>query len=635
MIPEYLYSSTRTRTRTRTRTTSKLQLELQTHIQNMKFSSLCMLASVAAHSKAAKNVADLSYVKLDFDKYYGETFETAKRGRSQADIRVNKRANGYEEVQITNQNSFYSVTLEVGTPPQSVVVLVDTGSSDLWITGSDNPYCRGSTGTSGKNMLLEAELKRALEDARDIAKERTTLAPRDDEHNDGLLSWLTGSDGLLGGQGGTTITLTDSAQPTAAGTSNGARATINCAKYGTFDTSKSSTWHSNDTAFMIQYGDSTFASGTWGMDNLHLSDLNVTGLSFAVANRTNSTVGVLGIGLPALEVTYSGRTAVSGQRPYQYDNFPLVLLRNGAIKSNSYSLFLNNASAETGSVLFGAVDHSKYLGDLYTIPMVNTYASQGYKNPIQFEVTLNGLGISSSSDNTTITTTKIPALLDSGTTLTYLPQALVTRIVQKLQATYSNRAGYYVFSCPSQSDDTEVVFDFGGFHINAPITNFIIGSSGDSCILGIMPQSGGGIILGDSFLNSAYVVYDLENYEISMAQANYAGGQEDIEVISSSVPGAVRAPGFSSTWSTLATSFNTQGDIFTVQAAATVSGSATNTGTGRATATGNSNSTRSTTSRSRTSATSTRSDSQKKNDASRTSFTSTLLFVAGLLVSFI
>jgi hypothetical protein len=34
--------------------------------------------------------------------------------------------------------------------------------------------------------------------------------------------------------------------------------------------------------------------------------------------------------------------------------------------------------------------------------------------------------------------------------------------------------------------------------------------------------------LGDTFLKSAYVVYDLKNWKIGLAAASYAGGKDDI-----------------------------------------------------------------------------------------------------------
>ncbi|KAG0668474.1 hypothetical protein C6P45_004634 [Maudiozyma exigua] len=480
------------------------------------------------------------YVGLDFTKTYGDNFD-GSISENKPELYLHKRNDGYESIEITNQLTFYSVSLEIGTPAQNITVLVDTGSSDLWVSNSDNPYCQSNY---------------------DI--------------NSG-------------------ISFTN---------------TINCEEYGTFDPSASSSWSSNSTIFNINYGDTTFARGVW--------DLNVTGLSFAVANRSNSTVGVLGIGLPGLEVTYTG--AGTG-RSYQYDNFPLVLKRSGAIESNVYSLYLNDSDSSHGTVLFGAVDHSKYEGSLNTIPLVNTLKANGFQSAVQFDVTLQGIGMTfeNGTSDKTLTTTKIPALLDSGTTLTYLPDSIVSVIAKQIGVSFSSRLGYYTIPCPETSsktaemlDSTQLVFDFGGFYINATLKDFLVRASETTCLLGIVPQTAHSALLGDSFLSNAYVVYDLENKEISLAQAKYDSNTPNIEVVSSgasSIPSATRAPLYSQTWSTSVTSIGTTGNIFTVQeqdAGASRSADASTTNS----ATSGSN-TRSSTSSRRTSSNST----NRKNEA--------------------
>lgn len=494
-----------------------------------------------AHSKRG-------YVGLDFTKTYGDNFDGSNL-ENKPELYLHKRNDGYESIEITNQLTFYSVSLEIGTPAQNITVLVDTGSSDLWVSNSDNPYCQS-------NYNIESGI-----------------------------SFVN---------------------------------TIDCQEYGTFDPSASSSWSSNYTTFNINYGDTTFARGVWGQDRLHLEDLNVTGLSFAVANRSNSTVGVLGIGLPGLEVTYTG----SGTgRSYQYDNFPLVLKRSGAIESNVYSLYLNDSDSSHGTVLFGAVDHSKYEGSLNTIPLVNTLKANGFQSAVQFDVTLQGIGMTfeNGTSDKTLTTTKIPALLDSGTTLTYLPDSIVSTIAKQISASYSSRLGYYTIPCPETSsktaetlDSTQLVFDFGGFYINATLKDFLVRASETTCLLGIVPQTAHSALLGDSFLSNAYVVYDLENKEISLAQAKYDSNTPDIEVVSSgasSIPSATCAPLYSQTWSTSVTSIGTTGNIFTVQAQNTAASRSSGTSTTNSGTSGSN--TRSSTSSRRTSSNST----NRKNEA--------------------
>lgn len=452
-------------------------------------------------------ISNKGYVDFTFKKKYGDNYGTATY-HFKPELTLHKRDNGFEIVEITNQQSFYSVQLDIGSPFQQVEVLVDTGSSDLWVTGANNVYCLGNRNSD--------------------------ILPDD---------------------------------------------RIDCNRYGTFNKSLSDTWTQNKTTtpFFISYGDTTFASGVWGQDQLHLEDINVTGLSFAVANRTNSTVGVLGIGLPSLEVTNTGRNG------YQYDNFPMILKRAGAVSSSSYSLFLNNLDEEHGSILFGAVDSSKYTGSLYTIPLINTLQSYGYNKPIQFEVTLQGIGLSENgkNSNVTLTTTKIPVLLDSGTTLTYLPQSILDNLAKNINATFSPSFGYYIVPCNSEGDSSsnfddkaQLVFDFGGFHIDTPLKDYLINVNKNTCILGLLPQDSNSGVLGDTFLSHAYVVYDLERLEISMAQTKFISDLNaydtkgtEINTIdgSNGVPGATKASGYSNTWSTKESNVYSSGNIFTLQ----------------------------------------------------------------------
>lgn len=546
----------------------------------MKFFPIAIASAafLSGHLTVAADDADDtdsgSYLKFSFDKLYGSSYETASK-RNKPRALLYKRADGTEEIDLTNEQSFYSVQLEIGTPSQEVVVLLDTGSSDLWVTSPDNPYCISDS----------------------------------DMNDSSPFGWLTGS-------------LSSSGAATATTSASSGIATIDCSKYGTFDPSNSSTFSSNNTAFSISYGDGTYASGTWGTDTLNLGDLNVSAVSLAVANSSNSTVGVLGIGLAGLESTYSGVSTSTTTKSYEYANFPIVLKNEGIIKRNAYSLFLNDPDSDTGSILFGGVDHSKYSGQLYTIPILNLYKSKGITTPLEFDVTVQGVGVSVGTKQSTLTTSQMPALLDSGTTLTYLPYSLTQLIAGSIGAQYSSRLGYYYMPCPSADNDTQIVFDFGGFNIATNLTNYILSSgSTGTCILGMIPQSDASAILGDMFLIHAYVVYDLENYEISMAQAKFNATSDDIEVISSTVPGATPAPGYSSTWSTTQ-SFTTGGNIFTVS-----SGSATATGSSQRTSLSGS---ATSSSRSSTNSTST---SVKKNDAGKMVPSSLFVLFSSILSS--
>lgn len=187
--------------------------------------------------------------------------------------------------------------------------------------------------------------------------------------------------------------------------------------------------------------------------------------------------------------------------------------------------------------------------------------------PSKFQVTLQGLDTSDKGENKAITTTGSLVYLDFGTTNTVFPSEYAELIVDSLGASYSGDYEAYVMKCPSKDDDISFVYDFGGFTISSPLSNYLEATDNDSvCLLGIESDDIDFIVLGDAFLVSAYVVYDLEDYEISIAQANYDGGSENIEVVSDSIPSAVKAPSYSSTWSTYVSATSGGRDIFTAVA---------------------------------------------------------------------
>ncbi|GAV55118.1 hypothetical protein ZYGR_0AS04410 [Zygosaccharomyces rouxii] len=508
----------------------------------MKFTDavVSLLAVAGTCRSAVIGQTSSPALKLSFNKWHGPTYEDSSLERRSLVARDNKNVN----FEVENQQNFYSVDLQVGTPGQNITVLLDTGSSDLWVTANTNPYCESNAGKKDRKGADESEGGAVQSD----------------------ISVLMGTGG---GPTATSESARTGTYPSQSETGPGLagsppKATMDCSEYGTFDVQNSQSFRSNKTDFYISYGDGSFASGYWGTDRVNLGDLSLDGVSFAVANETNSSVGVFGIGLPENEATFTPDPSLQGFHPYQYRNFPQVLKSKGAINRAAYSLFLNSLNASSGDVLFGAVDRSKYTGDLYTLPLLNPEPEK-YKNPMEFDITVQGVGFMNGSSKTTFTTTKIPALLDSGTSLVYLPQALAKGIAHKLGGSYHDDIGYYVIDCPPENDDSKLVFEFGGFSIKNSLSNYLLGSpdkvNDDQCVLGILP-SNVQAILGDVFLADAYVVYDLENYEVSLAQASFDDSKEDIQVMSDSIPGAKKAPGYSKTWSAPA-SVKSGGNIFT------------------------------------------------------------------------
>lgn len=104
----------------------------------------------------------------------------------------------------------------------------------------------------------------------------------------------------------------------------------------------------------------------------------------------------------------------------EYPTIVEDMVTQGKINSQAYSLWLDDLEALTGSILFGGIDLDKYTGSLITLPILKDAYSGGYTS---FSVSWTSLSYGS----TTYTTSDydMPAILDSGTTLTVSYYVLV------------------------------------------------------------------------------------------------------------------------------------------------------------------------------------------------------------------
>lgn len=149
-----------------------------------------------------------------------------------------------------------------------------------------------------------------------------------------------------------------------------------------------------------------------------------------------------------------------------------------------------------------------------------------------------------------------PALLDSGTTQTYLPDDVAKALFTGLGAVEGQ--GNQFVPCSYIDSNASITYTFGGNggpQITVPMSELIdaipretraFGNNVPACALLVHgPPSGdrGDVILGDSFLRSAYVVYDLDNNQVAIANTNFNATTEDIQAI----PSGTGLPGVSST----------------------------------------------------------------------------------------
>jgi hypothetical protein len=316
-----------------------------------------------------------------------------------------------------------------------------------------------------------------------------------------------------------------------------------CTASGTYDSSSSSTYKLVNNNFNISYVDGSGASGDYVTDTLSIGGQTLSDFQFGIGIQSTSSEGVLGIGYTSNEIQ------VNRNQQQAYPNLPAAMVDAGLIQSNAYSLWLNDLDAGTGQILFGGINTAKYSGSLETVPIIQEYGAY-----YEFIIALTALSISGSSSTSSSSSLPAPVLLDSGSSLMYLPNDLTTDIFNEVNAVYDSNAGAAYVDCSLANSDSSISFSFSGATISVPFSELVLSAGTNSdgqgltfqngasaCIFGVAPADDSTPVLGDTFLRSAYVVYDLSNNEISLAQTDFNSTSDNIQEITngtSGVPGA-------------------------------------------------------------------------------------------------
>ncbi|ODV83475.1 hypothetical protein CANARDRAFT_203112 [[Candida] arabinofermentans NRRL YB-2248] len=316
-----------------------------------------------------------------------------------------------------------------------------------------------------------------------------------------------------------------------------------CPSEFTYNYDESETYKFEANDFGIKYADEAYAIGNWVTDDVTFDNFTIENFRFGLANQSSISRNILGIGLQTLEVSSE-----------EYLNFPYRLASEGAINKACYSVFLQEEYYNDSSILFGAIDTSKYVGQLYTLPMVET-DEVGLIN--RLAVTLSSISAMSGNESTfldgpeTIVSEKSAVLFDSGTTYTHLPSSYVDAIANYYgMDTYEGNMSdsQYQYPCSDLSEDQIIGFDFQGVLLTYPLETFMESLDHETCVFTIRYQgSASSAIFGDEALQGIYYVADLEEKEISMAAVNplYGFREPDIQIITDQVPGAIKAPHYS------------------------------------------------------------------------------------------
>jgi hypothetical protein len=311
-------------------------------------------------------------------------------------------------------------------------------------------------------------------------------------------------------------------------------------------------------AFDTKFGDGSTASGPFAEDTVCISDICVTNVQFGIALKVKSTtgyaIGLMGLGYSENEATR-----------HEYPNIPEVLKDAGAINSRLYSVYLNDVGATSGSILFGGIDTSKYSGKLQTVDIlpdpVTSLIDQFVTSVTALKANVGGAedvifeGGSPGIDAYQNDNPSLPVLLDTGSAAWSVPPSYFTEILRRFPYVDQDST----CDCAHADSDDSLTLTFNdAIEITVPAKEFIVPvynrttntgysyPNGDrQCVFMIVPSKGTGYgfdTLGDAILRSMYVVFDLDNGQMALAQANVnSTANPDIHTVAAGPSGIAKA----------------------------------------------------------------------------------------------
>lgn len=304
-----------------------------------------------------------------------------------------------------------------------------------------------------------------------------------------------------------------------------------CKEFGAFDSTRSKTFRPiQNSHFDTIFFDNHHLSGIQATETINFNGLTLDKYVFDFAHTTDTGHNTLGIGY-----------ARAAEDNRLYPTFPERLVGIGRIKLNAYSIWLSSLEATSGLILYGGIDTAKIDGKLQTLPVYGlTKVIGGTTSIRELTVRLNDATFGEFRCPT------IRVLLDTGTTHTLLPRSFVLPILKALNAIEDPEIpGLRYVDCGLRNYKTPIVFTFGiGSElvtIRVPMASMVYEDAKDGplekdgvrlCNFGLEAMASDEDIgtLGDTFLRSAYTVYDLTNHQISLAQASYSGVSSVLEI---------------------------------------------------------------------------------------------------------
>ncbi|PNP82118.1 hypothetical protein FNYG_04307 [Fusarium nygamai] len=263
----------------------------------------------------------------------------------------------------------------------------------------------------------------------------------------------------------------------------------------------------------ISYGDPTTyppSNLTFDLD-FHKDTVQIAGVSipkqvFGLFNPYKDEFS--GIGALAL-----GPNVEHGYAPGKiYSSFLDNLVANKKIASRTYSIDLHEHASKPASIILGGIDTGKFKGKLVKRPPSIVLTGLHQTVP-------NGKNKAGKVTSYQVHKNDSVFLLDSSNQYLRFRHSFVDPLYKTLGAVNNGQDAYFV-PCEKRNMPGSWDFQFGDVTIKIPYSKIITDQSGDkgkTCWVGVLTTWKGQLVLGQPFLEAAYLAFDLDNKQVALA----------------------------------------------------------------------------------------------------------------------
>lgn len=277
---------------------------------------------------------------------------------------------------------------------------------------------------------------------------------------------------------------------------------------------KTSTGKSTGGSISVSYGSGSF-SGTEYTDKVSFGGLTVSSQSIGAASSASGFSGVDGIiGFGPVDLT-QGTVSNANTVPTFMDN----LYSQGSISSEVLGVYFKPESGSdqndaNGELTLGGVDSSKYTGALTYFPTLKSGQAAAYW----------GISIASFTYGSTTLASGATGIVDTGTTLIYIPTSAYNKFLSAAGGSTDNNSGLAAFSTKPTANFS---IKFGSTTYTLTPAQYLVPTAQYSAFglssgkyyawINDGGSSGVNTIIGQKFLENYYSVYDTTNARIGFA----------------------------------------------------------------------------------------------------------------------